>query len=358
MESTIEFHRAQPEVSLESHVRKRRIQLGVEVSRKYKIYLDLRFWILFRDIELNRNTDKNLAHLFSKVERLVNSGVAICPISESVFIELMKQNDPETRMATAALIDRLSLGVTLITHPLRVNQELCNAIYTRAGAKNLIPLDALVWTKLNSIFGETHPHKTPFEASEELVIQKAFLDHMWNISLTKIIKTIDFSSWHQPNWDETADRLNVGKAQHANEIKSYAHAYKIEFEGGLSLFKVEMLRLFKEVNEAGHKGLGENPQRLSEKMRFTRFAKSVCTLHISACCHAAVRWDQKRLLTGNDLLDFHHAEAAVGYCNLFLTEKPLRALLGQNHIGLTSQFPCRVESSVAGAQKLLNEISG
>lgn len=118
------------------------------------------------------------------------------------------------------------------------------------------------------------------------------------------------------------------------------------------------MRLFKAVDDACYKGLDENPQCLSEKMRFTRFAKSVRTLHITACCHAAVRWDQKRKLTGNDFIDFHHAAAAVGYCNQFLTENPLKTLLGQKHIGLGSQFPCKVVSSVADAQELLNEIDG
>lgn len=160
--------------------------------------------------------------------------MAICPISESVFIELMKQSDPETRMATAILIDRLSFGVTLVVYPSRVNQEPCNSIYTRAGAKDLMPLDGLVWTKLTSIFGESHPSETLFEASEELVIQKAFYDHMWDIPLAEIIRTLDFSSLEQQSWDETADRLNKGNAQYTSDINSYPQAYKVEFEGGIN----------------------------------------------------------------------------------------------------------------------------
>jgi len=345
-------------VSLDEHVRKKRIQLGIEVRSKYRIYLDLRFWILLREIELGINSNQDLVLLLLKIKRLVDDGVVICPISESVFVELMKQNDPETRKATSELIDCLSLGVTLIVQPQRVNQELCNAIYTHAGADNLIPLDTLIWTKLTSIFGEAHPYQTPFEASEELVIQKSFYDHMWGISLTEMVDSLDFEKWPQFDWQQTADRLNAGNKQHANEIRSFKHAYRIEFEGGLSLFKEDMLRLFKEVNDAGYKDFEEYVKSYSKKERFSKFSKSIFTLHIEACCHSAVRWDQKRQLTGNDLMDFHHAAAAIGYCNLFLTENPLKVLVRQNHLGLVNDFPCSVESSAIDALEVLNGIKG
>jgi hypothetical protein len=355
--STIDFHRAYPDVSLSEHVRKKRIQLGVEVTCKYKIYLDSRFWILLREIELGRNDNRDLITLLSQIKCLVDNGVAICPISESIFVELMKQNDPETRTATSKLIDRLSFGVTLIVHPQRVKQELCNAIYMQAGANNLIPIEELVWTKLTSIFGDTHPYQTPFEASEELVIQKSFYDHLWNISLTEMVGYLDFSKWHQPDWQQTADRLNAGNKKHANEIRSFRQAYRVEFEGGLSLFKEDMLRLFKEVDDAGYKDFERNSENLSKNERFSRFSKSIPTLHIEACCHATVRWDQKRQLNGNDLLDFHHAAAAIGYCNLFLTEKSLKALVSQHHLGLVNDFPCKIESSATGALRVLNDVA-
>ncbi|PCJ86125.1 MAG: hypothetical protein COA54_09555 [Thiotrichaceae bacterium] len=270
----------------------------------------------------------------------------------------MKQSDAETRIATANLIDRMSLGVTLIVHPQRISQELCNAIYMQAGADDLIPLNALVWTKLSYIFGETHPHQTPFDASEELVIQKAFFDHMWEISLTEMIGYLGFEEWHQQGWQQTADLLNAGNKQYANKIRSYKQVYRVEFEGGLSLFKEDMLELFKEVGDARYEDFEKSSENISKKERLSKFSKSVRTLHIGACCHAAVRWDQSRQLTGNDLLDFHHAEAAIGYCNMFLTETPLKTLVSQNHLGLMRDFSCVVESSASGALRVLNGLNG
>lgn len=354
--SNIDFHRTQPDVSLEKYVRHKRIQLGIEVTKKYCIYLDLRFWILLRDVELYKNKTPNLVELLSQLKRLVDNGVAVCPISESIFIELMKQSNPENRTATSELIDRLSLGITLIVNHQRVSQELCNAIYGQAGASNLFPIDALVWIKLAYVLGETHPYQTPFEANEELVIQKSFFDHMWKISLSEMVSYIDFAKWPQSNFEQTVDLLNAGNKRHANEIKSFSQAYRAEFEGGLSLFKEDLLRLFKKVDEAGYKDFENNSDNLTKKERFSQFSKSIRTLHIGACCHAAVRWDKKRRLTANDLLDFHHAEAAIGYCNLFLTEKPLKTLVSQRHLGLLSDFPCVVASNVSEVLAKIDEL--
>ncbi|MEM0653372.1 hypothetical protein AAFL31_16360 [Klebsiella huaxiensis] len=356
MFNKIDSHRKQPDVTLEQHVKNKRIQLGSEISGKYKIYLDLRFWIFFRDIELGINHDENFIQLLNQIKSLVDNGTAICPISEAVFIELMKQSDEKTRLATAKLIDSLSFGITLIVSPERIMQELANAFYSMAGVKNIISIDNLVWTKLSYIFGETHPYQTSFEPDEELVIQKSFFDRMEDITLTEMMGYFNFESWEQFNWQALADQLNLGNQEHAGEVRSYQQAYRVEFEGGLSLFSEQLLQLFKEVSNAGYDPFSVTSEKLSDQQRLKKFSKLVRTLHIGACCHSAVRWDQKRQLTGNDLLDFHHAEAALGYCNLFLTEKPLKTLVSQNHLGLMDDFPCAVESSAIGGLRVLTSI--
>jgi len=356
--STFDFHRTRPNVSLDGHVRQKRIELGKVVLNKYRIYLDLRFWVLLRDVELGKNKEQGLKQLLSMLKHLVDNEKCICPISESVFIEVMKQSDPITRLATSKLIDRLSKGVSLIIHPQRISQELCNAVYSQAGADDIYPIDVLVWIKLSYVLGETHPHETPFGAEEELVVQKSFFDHMWDISLAEMMGYLDFESWDQSNWQETADSLNAGNKEHENGLKSFKQIYRTEFEGGLSLFKDELIALLKEVDKAGYKDFEKEAENLTKNERFSKFSKSVRTLHIGACCHAAVRWDQKRQLTGNDLLDFHHAEAAIGYCNLFLTEKPLKTLVSQRHLELTSDYPCTVVSTAKDGLEALTNVYG
>ncbi len=337
-------------------MREKRIQLGTLVASTQRIYLDLRFWIMLRDVVLGRSCDTSVSELLTILKDSVSQGKAICPISESVFIELLKQGNDSTRLATAQLIDELSLSVTLIPFDARVCQELCNSFYMLAGATDLIPTEKLVWTKLTYVLGEMHPSNTPFSSEDELAIQKAFSDHMWTTPLAEMVERMGKPA-SDLNWDPLAADLN--EKNHANQstIPSYAKAFQIEFEGGLSLFRDEMLALIEEVSQRGYADFGAKLAHLSQKKRFEAFAQSIPTLHIYAACHAAVRWDQKRNLTGNDLFDFHHAQAAVGYCDVFLTERSLSTLLSQKHLGL-SKYQCQTFWSPSAAVNWLREMGG
>jgi len=351
--SRITFHRRNPDVSLQMYMRDKRCQLGAAVASVQRIYLDQRFWLLLRDVSLGRIQDEAVSDLLTFLKSSVSEGKAICPISESVFVELLKQSDDSTRLATARLIDELSLGVTLIPSDDRVRQELCNSFYEQAGAQELIPLQELVWTKLAYVLGEIHPSNTPFPPEAELAIQKAFSDHIWNASLAEIVGKLG-----EPppgfDWDALAARLNAGNRAHHSTIRSYAQAFRTEFEGGLSLFHDEMTMLGKELDQRGYRAFGAKLAHLSHSKRFEAFSLSIPSLHIYASCHAAVRWDQKRNLCGNDLFDFHHAQAALGYCDVFLTEKPLTDMLYQRHLGLT-KYKCRTFWSPSVALSWLRE---
>ena len=356
--SRIDYHRFHPEVLLASHVRQKRIVLGEAVASIRRIYLDQRFWLLLRDVSLGRSQDKVVSDLLALIKASVTEGRAICPISESVFIELLKQSDESTRFATAQLIDELSLGVTLIPFHERVSQELCNSFYEQASVPNLIPIRQLVWTKLAYVLGEVHPSNTLFSSEEELIIQKAFCDHMWSIPLIDIVGHIGKLPPLGTDWDTVAANLNAKNREHSSTLKSYAQTFRVEFEGGLSLFRKEIAALSIELDQRGYKNFGTKMEHLSPNKRFEAFALSIPTLHINASCHAAVRWDQKRNLNGNDIFDFHHAQAALGYCDVFLTEKPLSGLLSQGHLCLTKNYQCQTFWSPAVALNWLREHDG
>lgn len=207
---SFDYHRAHPDVSLDQHVKGRSIALGKAVTGKETIYLDKRFWIILRDVEIGRKIDKPSRHLLGILKEKVSCGESICPISESVFIELYKQDDMFTRNKTAQIIDELSLGVTLVPFPTRVNTEIAHFLYHLSGIGELWPLQYLMWSKLSYVMGIMHPTVTPFEASEELVIQKAFFDHMWGINLSDMVSQIGSSSFPPIEHEKLANALNTG----------------------------------------------------------------------------------------------------------------------------------------------------
>jgi hypothetical protein len=130
---TIEYHRLHPDISIDEHVKNRTIELGRWVNGKERIYLDIRFWILFRDVTLGRIKDQASIDLLELLKTKVRLGLSICPISESIFIELFKQQDNFTRAKTAVLIDELSEGVTLAPYPNRVSSEIAHFFHDLGG---------------------------------------------------------------------------------------------------------------------------------------------------------------------------------------------------------------------------------
>ncbi|WP_448108853.1 hypothetical protein [Pseudomonas azerbaijanoccidentalis] len=345
--SVFNFHRLHTNISLESHVRQKRAELGMKVSSLQRIYLDIRFWIMLREVVLGRCQDETSIALLNFIREEVVAGRAICPISESVLMELLKQRDLVTRNATAQLIDDLSLGVALVPLNERISQELCNFVYEQHGVENLLPLNHLVWTKLAYVLGQAHPYETGLAVEDELAIQKAVCDDLWSTSLIEMLShagepTSNF------DWNLLADKLNAGSAVHVDQIKSYSQAFRAEFEGVFSLFKDEFLAISNEATERSGGAFASVNTGESIAKRFEKFSQAIPTLHIGSSCHAAVRWDQKRNLTGNDLFDFHHAEAALAYCDVFLTEKPLASLLAQRHLGLEI-YTCQIFSAPRAA---------
>jgi hypothetical protein len=367
----IDEHRQHPDISLERHVKSRVVELGRALAGKQAVYLDIRYWILLRQALLADDSATPSWKLLTSLQDAVKSGKIFCPISETVFLELLKQSDPSSRLRTARLIDELSLGVSLLSQPHRVATELAHFFYSNQNGADVYPLRQLVWTKLPYVLGFIHPTETAFDAETELAIHKAFVDKMWTIELVQMIGMIDeaplpFDSGLQ----DIADMLNAGNTEHAGEIRSYKQVWVNELSGVVDLCADMAADIVAEIAEKhGHSA----PPRESDEWKRTRLmcanllfhglqAKpglrhKTPTLYIEACLHATIRWDKSRRFVGNDIYDFNHASAAVAHCQAFFTEAPLKALLALKHHGLADDFNCRVASDILEAVDILSDLT-
>lgn len=325
-----------------------------------RVYLDKCFWIHLRMARTGSPCPTGAADLLASLTARVAAGRLICPISDALFLELMKQTDQATRAATAELIDDLSRGVTLSPEPTRVATEVAHFLHSGVG-DSVHPLEHLVWTKVPCILGVQHPVAAAFPESEQLVIQKAFFDHLWEVPLSTMVDTIGsawpFDSMHT----ELAARLNRDNAAHAHEMRSCAQVYRNEINGVLELAAPTAADVLQNMAK---KTLGPGIQPSTEERESTikhclgllRTAvrkpvgkRALRTLHIGALLHAALRWNRSQKLDANDLFDFRHAEAALAYCDVLLTDGPMHTLLAQRHLTLGRDFRCLVMSSVADA---------
>jgi hypothetical protein len=133
LKESFERHRASPHVSIDEYVRSRQLALAQSILPKQRVYLDKKFWILVREAAMGRRVHETANRLLDGLRLRAGRGEIVCPISESLFMELMKQSDLETRRATAQVIDELSAGVTLIPNDRRIATEIAHYIYSLAG---------------------------------------------------------------------------------------------------------------------------------------------------------------------------------------------------------------------------------
>src|SRR5258705_10829646 len=102
-----EYHRAHPEISLESYDLKKRSETFERVRNKTRIYLDQRFWIDFRQTRTGKPPTREHQDIYELLYGLVESGRAVCPLGYPALLELFKQSDPVSLRNTARVIDDL-----------------------------------------------------------------------------------------------------------------------------------------------------------------------------------------------------------------------------------------------------------
>ncbi len=312
--ASIDAHRAHPEVDLRRHSRNRQIELARSLQGRRAIYLDLKFWIGLRDAEAVSHTPHPYHDLLAALRRAVAESRAFCPISDGCFLEVFKQSDPATRRKTAALIDELSLGVTIIPFDLRVGTEIAHLLHAARTPKPVCPLDQLVWTKLSYALDYFSPPVGMFDEHTGRAIEKAFFDHMWTVPLVEIEQRIgDAMSTKDPGHHERlAHTLNQGVAEHASDIKSFKQAYEHELVGVMDLYASRAVDI---LCNMAPPSMGPRPAEDTEEyrsierhclgllvaaMNTDRGKATLRTLHIETSIHAAVRWNKGQKFKAND----------------------------------------------------------
>lgn len=364
----INAHRATPHISIDAYTKQRQIELGQSLDGRLALYLDQKYWIALRKAEAGvGNEPEN--ELLRLLRGLTRDGKVFCPISESVLMELMKQEDPQSRLRTAQMIDDLSSGVSLTSYDRRAATELAHFIYFyNSNPETLHPLRHLVWLKSSYALGIMHPSVSGLDPETQLAVQKAFFDLMWSMPLVEVIKTVGKSPPPEPLGDLAA-KLNAGSAQRAEELRSYAQAYVAESRGAVSVFGETAMNIARDL--AAKRGepfpalrsvAWNDQKRIWENVLFHILQKDSArtklpSIHVHACLHAAFRWNKTRQFVANDFYDFFHASAALAFCQAFFTENSLHAVITAKHVALDEAYNCRVIADMQEAIAYLRELS-
>lgn len=365
--TTLAHHLANPEVTIEAHTKARQIELARGLPPT-AVYLDTKFWLIARDVVRGLRSDPVDVAFVDRLAARVVAREVFCPISETVFLEVMKQADRSSRRATAELVDAWSAGVTLIPAQMRIGTEIAHFFHAVRYPGRVHALEELVWSKLSYVLGYVHPSETPFDAATEVALQKAFLDHMWERPLVEIFDHLAGVDGEAFDVDHSAlaQSLNAGVAAHAHTIDGFAAAYEEEVRGVVDLLGDVTLDVVASmaaregiaapllVDRPGQRNMLKN--LLVVMLKAVEPRRAFRTVHVLAMLHAAVRANRGRKFKPNDLPDFDHAAASLGYCDAFFTDHKLRKLLTLPPVELDTFFACRVVSEVRDAVQWLEAL--
>lgn len=355
----------------EQQVKALTVELGQSLDGRTAIYLDTCFWIHLRDAQRGELGVRG-AELLGRARGAVATGVAIFPISDMTLFEVLKQA-PTSRAETAKLIAELSQGVAIVDSRRRMATEVCHLIKTgRPGLDPVLfhPLHHLVWTRGLGVMGIDCPYIPGLDADTAVGLQRRYVEHLWrSVSPDQILAAFD--GFEDDGFQSIVADLNHGTAAHGGELDSFKTAYAAEAAGVADLVGDMAMDVVADEARAAGVAMPPSGSRAWDESRARWCAlitaalrkgpkprRRLRTLHALAALHAALRWNKGQKFEVNDLYDFEHAVAALGYCQMFLTERPLHHMITAGNVRLDQLFDCRVAHSLDGAIAAIASLAG
>lgn len=363
--ASIADHLRNPHVGIEQHIGERCQSLADDLANKRAIYLDLRFWIYVRDAGDGTTADPDLKKLAHYLKLQVKRGVIFCPISVTLFQELLKIGGANRREATVAIVEELSTGVTLMPEPDRVESEI-EALIFSAYATEPNPLPSRVWTRLVYIYGNYHPVDTGLPRDDELAIQKAFFDRMWNEPLSNVIAQIDPAKFNSiAENGAIAEKLNKGNQAHRDQMSSFENVLTDELYGAADCGEPILNNILNRL-ETFATGTVQTPlsepnmvgRNLLHHVLLGDNAGKLPTLHVHGALHALLRWEYKdKQIEGNHVFDYQHAAAALAYGDAFFTEGELARHIRHKRMNLAEFHNCYVTNNTTEALAFVRSLT-
>jgi len=324
---------------LHTHLHARFKLLGADALRKQRIYLDTKFWALLRDQIIGiRESNPDLVKLLEILRHRVKSGESICTFSGHTLTEIMGHACPDTKNATAELMDELSQGYCIANQDRLLANEIAHWFFSwMQPEKERIPLHQLAWSKPFYLHLDYLPPTIPnITPQEQWDIATKFIEFTWSMPMTKIMLQLQNSEKPYPlsDWNKrAAENINAEVRNFDHENSSRAELYLSELTGLLDAITPELVETYVQVaSQTGFllpktsKDIEDCGDVIIRSVRAVAIDKGIAHalpgMHIRTALHTAIRWDTRRKIKPNDLIDMEHAQSALPNCNVFLTDKP------------------------------------
>lgn len=332
-----EHHKAHPEVSFAQYLEEQSVSFAKCLCARKVIYLDTKFWVKLCNAALGRPREATDVALLASLAESVTDGRVVCPLSSSLWWEIMHQSDETTRLRTAELIDELSLGLTAFTEEDRIGVEAGDLFDTFVLKRQPTePVRTRVWGFPFCGLGVPFVHSGAWTEADATAIQKTLLDTLRHVGFAEIVKPgSNKARYFKQAVSGVADELNAFRANH-KPAPTFEEEYAREFVGALrgNHFKLRDVVELHTLQAFGRRG------PISYDALATKFAELILaaflnqrlghmfpSLAIPAALHAAFGMDTRRRYKAGDYHDFNHTAIALPYCDCFATDIPLAHLV-------------------------------
>ncbi|MCU0649714.1 MAG: hypothetical protein MUF00_17120 [Gemmatimonadaceae bacterium] len=336
-----------------------RRELGEQLASKRVLYLDVSYWGMLCDVALGVERDPHARELATALARERKDGNLVCPIEWTVVRELAKQRLEPKRRATVEAIDHYSDGIVILSPPERVFLEALRLIQVlHRGPPFPAPPRDEVWTRAAFFVGHGQFESESLPADLLADLNAYAVRELWQLRFADMLDTI--LAGIDSGVEEAVAQsraLNQSKSTAREEFPSLKRLYLSEVAGVLRAYRSQLGEVgeymyfratgtLANVEPLERERYGKEIARLLSLGFETlqrELARSLPSVHVQATLYARVQWDEARKYKPNDMADFAHAAAAMGYCNAFATERSLATLLRQS--GLDALYGIRVLSS-------------
>lgn len=369
MAALLDRHRARPEIEFAQHLAVLEEEVAREALSKKRVYLDLKYWIYLRDADLGKPQRPIHVRLLEVMQKEVLDGRIVCPVTEATFFELFRQGNPERRLQTVRMIDRLCRGVVIKDSGARFGCEIRD-FFDAAIRRKELPAKASrgVWVRPYSFLGT--PQVKGWGAALDLAINKAFLSYMWTRSLEDLLA--DTGVPDASSDDElrgTAERITQSSAKYSSQMRSFEKVFVDEVGGLIQLHRNEICFAFRPYAGAMLEATGAvevDPSSLDKHgldLAFSAAAspnsnRALPFIRILAGLHAFIRWQRQRSFKFQDFFDLRHAVAAIPYCDVFLTEKFLKTACTSDLLDFGTVYGTRIVSEEEEAIDVVSRLAG
>lgn len=296
------------------------------------IYLDSNFWIDLGDGLRNGFPESNIKNFYYLLKELIYSGKAICPISNSIFIELFKQINTEERQTIASVMDEFSNGITIESKYYIFKEEILN--FTKSTRHKPWKDVSAFRTIFEEKITETLKWRRTFASQKSL-------PSLFELASSKIVGNIDQL---KDISDDIADHLQEQKEKHDNEARQFKLMQSIEI---LNTIK-STFEIFPDLkSKVSNVNLPEIGQDIHLKMPAIWSFGSI---------HSLLRNDPKRKYRVNDFFDIEHCSVALGYYDYFFTERSFFNVVTHKLAELDEKFNLICARKYDDANKILLKI--